>query len=175
MQIEQFEPYYHLFVIPTVGPNQVLVKISHSGLCGTDVHYQHADISLGHEGAGTVQAIGENTTLFKIGDHVGWGHQHNACSHCKQCLCGKETLCPARQMFGQADLEQGSRASHAIWNEKFLFNIPDSILNQYAVPLRCAGATVFNVLQMYQVKSTDRVGVIGIGGLGHLTTQFATT
>jgi D-arabinose 1-dehydrogenase-like Zn-dependent alcohol dehydrogenase len=156
-----------------LGRNDVLVKVSHSGLCGTDAHYKSADVGLGHEGAGTVQAIGENTSLFKIGDRVGWGYLNNACGTCKYCLSGRETLCAERQMFGEANLEQGSFASHAIWNEKFLFQIPENLENKHAAPLMCGGATVFNVLRTYDVRSTDRVGVIGIGGLGHLAIQFA--
>jgi D-arabinose 1-dehydrogenase-like Zn-dependent alcohol dehydrogenase len=156
-----------------IGPHEVLVEVTHSGLCGTDAHYKEVDMGLGHEGAGTVKQTGENTTLFKVGDRVGWGYQHDSCGHCKQCLSGKETLCPERHMFSEFDLDQGSFASHAIWNENFLFKIPDTIENKYAAPLMCGGATVFNVLSMYGVRSTDRVGVLGVGGLGHLAIQFA--
>ena len=63
--------------------------------------------------------------------------------------------------------------SHAVWKEDFLFKIPDEIESEHAAPLMCGGATVFNALQFHGVKSTDRVGVIGIGGLGHLAIQFA--
>jgi D-arabinose 1-dehydrogenase-like Zn-dependent alcohol dehydrogenase len=175
----------------TIGPHDVLVQISHSGLCGTDVHHKEQDMALGHEGAGVVKELGSEATLFKKGDRVGWGYLHWSCGHCKQCLSGTETLCAERKMYGTADLEQGSMAEAAIWNENFLFAIPDMIESQDAAPLMCGGmysqwlfsgfystnvalgATVFNALQMYGVKSTDRVGVIGVGGLGHLAIQFA--
>ena len=75
-------------------------------------------------------------------------------------------------MYGEADLDQGGFASHAVWKAAFLFHIPESIKSAEAAPLMCAGSTVFNPLHTY-VRSTDRVGVVGIGGLGHLAIQFA--
>jgi D-arabinose 1-dehydrogenase-like Zn-dependent alcohol dehydrogenase len=69
--------------------NQVLVKITHSGICGTDEHYKHVDMVLGHEGVGTVEQIGESVSQFKVGDIVGWGYQHTSCGQCEQCLLGR--------------------------------------------------------------------------------------
>jgi D-arabinose 1-dehydrogenase-like Zn-dependent alcohol dehydrogenase len=156
-----------------IGSKDVLVKVTHSGLCGTDVHYKETDMVLGHEGAGTVEQIGKDVTLFKKGDHVGWGYLHDSCGHCKQCLRGAETFCAERKMYGEADLDQGSFASHAVWKEDYIFKIPDGMPLDYAAPLMCGGATVFNALQFHGVKSTDRVGILGVGGLGHLAIQFA--
>lgn len=76
-------------------------------------------------------------------------------------------------MYGRADLDQGSLASHAVWNEGFLYHVPENMKSEHAAPLMCGGATVFNALQLYGVRSTDTVGVIGVGGLGHLAIQFA--
>lgn len=74
---------------------------------------------------------------------------------------------------GFADLDQGSFASHAVWREAFLFKIPDSLSDEDAAPLMCGGATVFNALHQYNVQPTETVGVMGVGGLGHLAIQFA--
>jgi len=156
-----------------IGPREVLVKITHSGLCGTDVHYKGADMALGHEGAGIVEQIGKEVTQYQTGDRVGWGYLHHACGHCKQCLRGAETFCAERKMYGEADLDQGSMGSHAVWDEDYVFKVPDTIALDHAAPLMCGGATVFNALQFHGVKSTDVVGVIGVGGLGHLAIQFA--
>lgn len=76
-------------------------------------------------------------------------------------------------MYASADTDQGSLASRAIWKANWIFHIPDSIPREYAAPLMCGGATVFNVLRSNGVQPTDRVGVIGVGGLGHLAIQFA--
>lgn len=156
-----------------IGPNDVLVRVTHSGLCGTDLHYTHLDMGLGHEGAGIVEEIGQSVSLLKKGDRVGWGYVHDACGHCKECYRGAETFCAERKLYSEADLDQGSMASHGVWKEDFLFRIPDSIKMEDAAPLMCGGATVFNALKYHGVNSTDRVGVIGVGGLGHLAIQFA--
>ena len=76
-------------------------------------------------------------------------------------------------MYGMADLDQGSFASHAVWRESFLFKIPEGVTNEDAGPLMCGGSTVFNALHVAGVKSTARVGIVGVGGLGHLAIQFA--
>lgn len=175
-----------------VGPQDVLVRITHSGVCGTDEHYHKVDQGLGHEGAGVVevrttafwqylhvailtfeQEIGSGVTILKKGDSVGWGYQHNACLNCKHCLTGRETLCPDREFYGTHDLDQGSFGTYAVWNAGFLFKIPDSIPREMAAPLMCGGATVFSALASFGARATSRVGIMGIGGLGHLAIQFA--
>ncbi len=128
---------------------------------------------LGHEGVGVVEATGPNVKYMKKGDRVGWGYEHDSCGHCHQCLCGAETYCNDRQMYGEADLDQGSFAHGAVWREAFLFPIPDGLSDAAAAPLQCGGATVFNALFSYGIKPTETVGIMGVGGLGHLAIQFA--
>lgn len=153
--------------------DDVLVRTTHSGVCGTDVHYQSVDMSLGHEGTGVVEAAGPDAKFLKKGDRVGWGYEHDCCGFCKQCLSGWETMCKERKMYGLADLDQGSFGTHAVWREAFLFKIPDNMSNEDAGPLMCGGSTVFNALHVAQVRPTARVGIVGVGGLGHLAIQFA--
>jgi D-arabinose 1-dehydrogenase-like Zn-dependent alcohol dehydrogenase len=88
-------------------------------------------------------------------------------------LRGAETFYPDRKIYGEANLDQGSRGSHAVWAEDFLVAIPDKIPNNLAALSMCGGATVLNALQFHGAKPTDVVGVIGFGGLGHLAIQFA--
>ncbi|EON63218.1 alcohol dehydrogenase [Coniosporium apollinis CBS 100218] len=158
---------------PDLKDDQVFLRVTSSGLCGTDLHYRHADMVLGHEGCGVVESVGPTVKHLRAGDRVGWGYQHDSCGRCDQCLKGMETYCAERAMYGYADLDQGSFASHAVWREAFLFKIPDGISDVDAAPLMCGGATVFGALAIYGVQPTDTVGVIGVGGLGHLAIQFA--
>jgi len=153
--------------------DQVLVRITASGLCGTDEHYRTTDMVLGHEGAGVVEEVGPEVQYLKKGARVGWGYEVNACGHCEMCLTGRDTFCPEREMYGIANFDQGSFATHAVWREAFLHQIPDNISDKDAAPLMCGGATVYNALRMYDIQPTDRVGVMGVGGLGHLAIQFA--
>ncbi|KFA51888.1 hypothetical protein S40293_04055 [Stachybotrys chartarum IBT 40293] len=153
--------------------DQVLVKVTASGLCGTDVHYRTQDMVLGHEGIGIVEATGPAVRQLKTGDRVGWGYEHDSCGLCQLCQSGRETFCPSRSMYGFADFDQGSFASGAIWKEAFLFKIPSGLTDLEAAPMMCAGATVFNALFMLEDAAVARVGVIGFGGLGHLAIQFA--
>ncbi|KAF2502874.1 GroES-like protein [Lophium mytilinum] len=153
--------------------NQVRVRVTASGVCGTDEHYRELDMVLGHEGMGVIEEVGPEVQHSKKGDRVGWGYETNACGHCEFCLSGRETFCPERELYGTGNFDQGSFAHQAIWNESFLFKIPDSIPDEEAAPLMCGGATVFNALRMYDIQPDSRVGVIGIGGLGHLAIQFA--
>ncbi|KAJ7680701.1 chaperonin 10-like protein [Mycena polygramma] len=152
--------------------NQVLIKITHSGICGSDEHARHADMVLGHEGVGIVQQIGEDVSQFKVGDVVGWGLTHKTCGKCEQCETGKDQYCPNRESYGTANFHQGSFGSHAIWDASFLFKVPEGMAPEHAAPLMCGGATVYNVIEVYNIRPTDRVGVVGVGGLGHLAIQF---
>ncbi|KAI1844438.1 hypothetical protein JX265_010068 [Neoarthrinium moseri] len=153
--------------------DQVLVRVTVSGLCGTDLHYKTDDMALGHEGVGVVESVGPDCKVLKKGDRVGWGYEHDSCGHCHQCLTGNETYCPERAMYAYADRDQGSFASHAVWREAFLFKIPDALSDEAAAPLQCGGATVWNALRAYNAQPTETVGVMGVGGLGHLAIQFA--
>ncbi|KAM3541305.1 putative formaldehyde dehydrogenase AdhA [Beauveria bassiana] len=152
---------------------QVLVRITHSGICGTDEHYKTEDMVLGHEGVGVVEAIGESVKRLSIGDRVGWGYCHGSCMACRECQKGQELYCSRRELYGATNLDQGSFASHAIWNEAFLFLIPDSLSSAEAAPLMCAGAAVYSALSGAKIRWSDRVGILGVGGLGHLAIQFA--
>lgn len=158
---------------PALKGDQVKLRVTASGLCGTDLHYNKADMGLGHEGVGVVEELGPDCHRLKKGDRVGWGYEHDSCGHCQECLRGNETFCAQRAMYGMADLDQGSMAEGAVWREAFLFNIPDSMSDEVAAPLMCGGATVFNALHQYNVLPTDVVGVMGVGGLGHLAIQYA--
>lgn len=126
---------------------------------------------LGHEGVGVVEDVGPNCHFLKKGDRVGWGYEVDSCRNCLECLGGAEPYCADRSIYGVKNLDQGSFASHAVWSEAFLHPTPDGLSDAAAAPLQCGGATTFNALD--GAKPKDTIGVVGIGGLGHLAIQFA--
>ncbi|KAI9663011.1 MAG: hypothetical protein M1821_008058 [Bathelium mastoideum] len=153
--------------------DELLIRITHSALCGTDEHYVDQDMCLGHEGAGIVEALGPEAKSFEVGQPVAFGYQRSSCGHCSQCFDSLETFCPNRQFYGFSQYDIGSMASHVVFREAFTYSLPPKMSLAAAAPLMCGGATVFTVFDMFDVRPTQRVGIIGIGGLGHLAIQFA--
>ncbi|EGE79506.2 NADP-dependent alcohol dehydrogenase [Blastomyces dermatitidis ATCC 18188] len=149
-------------------PNQVYIEITHSGVCGTDEHYRHVDQVLGHEGIGIVREAGSGVTNVDVGDRVGIGYFHEVCGLCPSCLAGWDQYCENKKEYGSANLDIGSFANGAVWNADLVFRIPDGIDSVDAAPLMCAGGTVWTILAEYGVRPGDRVGILGVGGLGHL-------
>lgn len=158
--------------LPSLGPYDVLVKITHSSLCGTDVAYLPYGLALGHEGVGIVEKIGDSVTQFKVGDRAGGGYHRGSCGHCSYCLKGQDIWCYGRLIFGEGDFNNGTFGTYYVGRETYLHRIPESLPSELAAPLQCAGATTYNAL-VDVVKPFQRVGIIGIGGLGHLAIQFA--
>lgn len=157
----------------TLGSKDAFVRLAHSGVCGTDEHFLHSGCVLGHEGVGIVEDIGSDVKSLQRGDRVGFGYIHKVCGQCDYCLDQKEQFCENAQKFGVYDLDEGSFGSHVVWEADMLVKIPDEIELKYAAPLMCAGATTWTALTMYGLQPGDRVGIQGIGGLGHLAIQFA--
>ncbi|KAH6618393.1 NADP-dependent alcohol dehydrogenase [Chaetomium sp. MPI-SDFR-AT-0129] len=158
------------------GPTEVIVKVSHCGVCGTDEHYRHVDQGLGHEGIGIITEVGSMVhavSEFRVGDRVGMSWFHKFCGHCDACLTGRQNQCANKTEFGTADLDQGCFGTAVAWDVSALFKIPEEIASEYAGPLMCGGATVWAPLADYGLKPGSRVGVLGVGGLGHLAIQFS--
>lgn len=126
---------------------------------------------LGHEGVGVVEKLGPAVRNLKKGDRVGLGYQTDACGNCLECIRGEEIYCPKRATYGTANLDQGSFGSYAVWREAFAHPIPEGMSDEVAAPLQCAGATVFSALN--DAGASETVGILGVGGLGHLAIQFA--
>ena len=152
------------------------VEISHCGVCHTDLHLVDGDwgnqypIVAGHEIIGTVKAVGTAADSSLIGKRVGIGWQRSSCLHCEWCLSGQEELC--NESVPTCVGNYGGFAERIIIDSRFVHLVPEKLDSVNAAPLLCAGVTVYSPLIRY-AKNRSTVGVMGIGGLGHLALQFA--
>jgi alcohol/geraniol dehydrogenase (NADP+) len=158
--------------------NEVEVKISHCGVCHSDVHLIDNDWGIskypfipGHEIVGTVVAMGADVKDRKVGERVGIGWQADSCGVCEWCRQGDEHLCAKAQPTCVG--RNGGYADAVRVNSRFAIPVPKSLESENVAPLLCAGITVYAPLRNHGVRPSSRVGVIGIGGLGHLALQFA--
>lgn len=156
-----------------LGHHEVLIRTTHSGLCFTDVHAKDKGCGLGHEGVGFVQEMGAGVRNLRVGDRVGWGWLHSSCGHCQTCLSGYRQYCAEACGFAFSDLNQGAFSDYRIIDAEFAYRIPEAISSADAGPFMCAGASVYEALDAAGTKPSDRVGVVGIGGLGHMAVLFA--
>jgi alcohol/geraniol dehydrogenase (NADP+) len=159
-------------------PQDIEVRISHCGVCHSDVHLIDNDWGMsrypfipGHEIIGTVSAVGSLVKHFELEDRVGIGWQADSCGHCEWCRRGEENLCAQAQPT--CVHRHGGYAEAVRVNARFAVKIPETLDSETAAPLLCGGITVYNPLRTLGVNPSSRVGVIGIGGLGHLALQFA--
>jgi len=172
-----------------VGDSDILIEIKYSGICHSDIHTikghwgkQVYPQVPGHEIAGIVTAVGKNVTKFKVGDKAGVGCMVNSCMQCKSCKNGEEHHCETTGMVGTygtpeksspTGITQGGYANNIVVTEHFAIKIPTNIDLQYAAPLLCAGITTYSPMMQYKMKKGDKVGVVGIGGLGHMAIKIA--
>jgi alcohol/geraniol dehydrogenase (NADP+) len=161
-----------------LGPQDVEIDVTHCGVCHSDLHLLDDAWKLGawpltpgHEVVGTVARRGEQVVGLPLGTRVGVGWQAGACLNCRACRAGFENLCDALRAtcVGQpGGFGTRMRADH-----RFALPIPDGLDSALAAPLLCGGATVFAPLRRHGVGPDARVGIVGIGGLGHLAVQLA--
>ena len=171
---QRLEPYD--YVPNDIGPNDIEVTVSHCGVCHTDLHLTNNDWGIssypfvpGHEIIGHVSQLGSDAHRLKVGQRVGVGWLAGACFACEQCTSGHDNLC----VNGQPTCvgREGGYGAHVRVDSRFAFPIPEGLSSEAAAPLFCAGITVFNPL-IRHVRANTRLGVIGIGGLGHLALQY---
>jgi uncharacterized zinc-type alcohol dehydrogenase-like protein len=160
-----------------IGPHDVELEISHCGLCHSDIHLIDDSwnrtvypLIAGHEIVGKVSAVGAEVTHLRPGDRAGVGWQRSACGACRLCLTGHENLCPAQQATCVG--HHGGLAERLRIDGRFAFALPAALASEVAAPLLCGGVTVYAPLRRFGVDATRTVGVIGIGGLGHLALKF---
>jgi uncharacterized zinc-type alcohol dehydrogenase-like protein len=158
--------------------NEVEVKISHCGVCHSDIHLIDNDwgnskypFVPGHEIVGTVSAVGKDVKDRTVGERVGIGWQADSCGICEWCRQGDEHLCAKSQPTCVG--RNGGYADAVRVNSRFAIPVPAGLESENVAPLLCAGITVYSPLRNHGVRPSSRVGVVGIGGLGHLGLQFA--
>src|ERR1700757_3173904 len=161
-----------------LGLQEVEIGISHCGICHSDIHLIANDwgnskypFIPGHEIIGTVRAVGSDVRSLKVGQRVGLGWQSNSCGQCEWCIKGLENLCASSE--GTCLHRHGGYADRVRANARFVLPIPEALPSEEAAPLLCGGITVYNPLRSHGINPSSRVGVVGIGGLGHMAIQFA--
>ncbi len=160
-----------------LGPHDVEIEISHCGICHSDLHLIDDDWKIsayplvpGHEIVGTVTGIGDSVDHLELEQRVGVGWQRSACLVCRPCLYGHENLCAHKQATCVG--HRGGFASRIRVDSRFAFALPKGLDSARAAPLLCGGVTVYAPLRRHGVDATSAVGVIGIGGLGHMAILF---
>ncbi len=160
-----------------LNPDEVEIAVETCGVCHSDLSMLDNDWGMtaypfvpGHEIIGKVAAIGDQVTRVKVGDTVGLGWYAGSCMTCHQCMSGNHNLCASNE--GTIIGRHGGFADKVRCRESWALPLPADLDAKKAGPLFCGGITVFNPVMEFGVKPTDKVGVIGIGGLGHFALQF---
>jgi len=181
----QLQPY--AFERRALRANDVALEILYCGVCHTDLHQARDDwggseypIVPGHEIVGRVIDTGSAVTRFKVGDAVAVGCMVDSCQHCDQCHKGDEQFCRdgftptynGRDRLTQ-DVTYGGYSKHLVTREEFVLSIPNGLDLARAAPLLCAGITTYSPLRTWNVGAGSRVGVLGLGGLGHMAVKLA--
>lgn len=167
--------------------NDVVMEILYCGVCHSDLHWAKNDWGWtvfpaipGHEIIGRVIETGTDVTRYKAGDFVAVGCMVDSCQHCDQCRKGEEQLCREGQTGTYGGFDRftkehtlGGYSKHLVVREEFVLRVPDGLDLARAAPLLCAGITTYSPLRTWNVGPGSRVGVIGLGGLGHMAVKLA--
>ena len=160
-----------------LGADQVEVDVKACGVCHSDLSMLDNEWGMsqypfvpGHEAAGTIAAVGSAVKHLKVGQKVGVGWSSGSCMTCAQCMSGDHNLCPSVE--GTIVGRHGGFATKVRCQGSWAIPIPEALELSQVGPMLCGGITVFNPLVQFDVKPTDRVGVVGIGGLGHMALKF---
>ncbi|KAH6759272.1 cinnamyl alcohol dehydrogenase 9 [Perilla frutescens var. frutescens] len=169
------------------GADDLTIKILYCGICHTDLHYAKNDWGLtmypvvpGHEIVGIVTKVGSNVTKFKVGDRAGVGCLAATCLKCEYCKEGHENYCDELQfvyngIFWDGSITYGGYSEFIVVDHRYVVRVPENLPMDAAAPLLCAGITVYSPLKDNNLLETrgKRVGIVGLGGLGHIAVKFA--
>ncbi len=167
--------------------DDVAIDITYCGVCHTDIHYAENDwggtiypVVPGHEIIGKVTAVGDKVKGFRVGDSVGVGCMVDSCRECSSCEQGLEQYCLNGMVptYNGEDLHDksvtyGGYSEKIVVSDRFVVRVPEKLDPAKAAPLLCAGITTYSPLRHFGVKEGHKVGVIGMGGLGHMGVKFA--
>ena len=182
---EPLEPF--IFERRALGDGDVAFDITFAGICHSDIHQVREEwgeaifpMVPGHEIVGIVTAVGPLVTKFKSGDHIGVGVFIDSCGACENCLAGEQQYC-LEGMTGTYNgyerdgktVAQGGYSNKFVINADYAFKVPDSLEMSGVAPLLCAGITLYSPLRHWGAGPGMKVGVIGLGGLGHMGVKFA--
>ena len=179
------QPYH--FERRALRSNDVAIEILYSGVCHSDLHTVNGDwgpqpypLVPGHEIVGRVIDTGSDVSKYKVGDTVAVGCMVDSCQECDQCHNHEEQFCRngMTPTYGAPDrisgeTTQGGYSKHIVVREEFVLSVPGSLELAKVAPILCAGITTFSPLRTWQVGKGSRVGVIGLGGLGHMAVKLA--
>lgn len=169
------------------GPHDVVIDIHYCGICHSDIHQARDEwggsrfpMVPGHEIAGVVSQVGDQVKKFKAGDKVGVGCFVDSCRECAPCKKGLQQYCEkgfngtynSTEKDGKTPT-QGGYSKQIVVDENYVLQIPDNLPLDKTAPLLCAGITTYSPLKNWNIKPGDKVGVIGLGGLGHMAVKIA--
>ena len=169
-----------------VGRNDVLIAITHAGICHSDIHTVRGDwgpqaypLVPGHEIVGVVAEVGGDVTRHRVGDRVGVGCMVGSCGTCASCLAGDEQYCVTGMLptYGGTDRDgtvtQGGYSTHVVVDAGYVLSVPAGLDPAAAAPLLCAGITTYSPLRHWGAGPGRKVAVVGLGGLGHMAVKLA--
>ncbi|WP_250007865.1 NAD(P)-dependent alcohol dehydrogenase [Actinoplanes sp. M2I2] len=165
-------------------PDDVAIDVTYCGVCHSDLHEidqgNTYPLVPGHEFTGVVTAVGSSVSRFRVGDAVAVGNIVDSCGTCPMCEVGQENYCTSfpTLTYGGTDRHDGrptlgAYANEYVATEGFVYHLPGNLEAPAVAPLMCAGVTVWEPLKRWEVGPGKKVGVVGLGGLGHLAVKFA--
>lgn len=177
------------FTVPRrdVGPDDIAIEIAYAGICHSDIHQAREEwgqaifpMVPGHEIAGVVTAVGSNVTGFAVGDHAGVGCFVDSCRECDNCQAGLQQYCTGHMVVTYNGTEKdgstptyGGYSTAIVVDQNYALRIPSTIPLDAAAPLLCAGITLYSPLRHWKVGPGTKVGIMGLGGLGHMGVKIA--
>lgn len=173
-----------------VGAHDIHIKVAYSGICHSDIHTVKGEWGpqtypqcVGHEIIGTVVSVGADVKDFKAGDKAGVGCFVNSCRSCEECKNGDENYCSGSgatstysgkcaEAFQKTGITQGGYSGDIVVDANYALHVPDNLFNKGGAPLLCAGVTCYDPFVYYGLKAGEKLGVVGLGGLGHLAVKI---